>query len=200
MRRITLIALFLSCLPLTGVAQSRWLSSRSLGIRTNLLFDVVVVPNLGVEWGMGDKWSMLVNGDYIWISNDAKHRYWRIAAADMELRYWPGDNFMELFREGFHMGPYVAAYRYDLEFGGEGQRSDFNWGAGAAFGYTLPISRTLSLDFTLSMGYIDGKYWKYHPEDGNYVWETEYRRRYVGPTKAEVALVWNIELGKGGWR
>lgn len=198
--RITVIALLLSCLSLTGRAQ--WLGTSSLGIRTNLLFDAVVVPNLGLEWGMGNKWSMLVNGDYIWLSNSPKHRYWRIAAADVELRRWTGNNFMKIFREGFHFGPYVAAYRYDLEFGGEGQRSDFNWGAGGALGYTVPLGRYFSLDFTLSLGYISGTYKKYYPDEeaGGYRWEADFRRNYIGPTKAEVALVWNIELGKGGLR
>lgn len=192
--RSVLTLLFLACLSLSAHAQ--WLGTRTIGVRTNLLFDAAAVPNVGVEWGMGGRWSMLTNGMFIWLSNSDRHRYWRIAAADVEVRRWLSSNFMKVNREGFHVGPYVAVYRYDIEFGGTGQRSDFNWGTGAAFGYTAPISTRLTLDFTLSVGYIDGKYKKYRPEDKYYMWEADYRRRYFGPTKAEVALVWNIELSK----
>ena len=68
---------------------------------------------------------------------------------------------------------------------------------GGAVGYTWPIGRRWSLDFTLSVGYIDGKYKKYHPEDDRYIWDADYHRRYFGPTKAEVALVWDIGRDSG---
>lgn len=188
-----------------------------LSLRTNLLFDAAVIPNVGVEWGMGSRWSMLANGMYIWLKNDSRHRYWRWAVADVELRRWLVPRNMPLVsrRLGIHVGPYAAVYRYDLEFGGDGQRSDFNWGVGCAVGYQYPIGRRWSLDFTLSIGYIDGKYKKYSPGEEGYMWEADYRRRYFGPTKAEVALVWDLggsrgyssqskhvstpRLKKGGW-
>lgn len=197
MRKLAVVAILIFCQ--WQACHAQYVGTGGVSVRTNLLFDAVVVPNLGLEWGMGGQWSMLVNGDFIWLSNTSKNRYWRIAAADVELRYWTGSNLMLTGRRGFHLGPYVAAYRYDLEFGGEGQRSDFNWGVGGALGYTVPIGRRFSLDFTLSFGYIDGEYKKYSPGDEGYVWEADYRRRYFGPTKAEVALVWNICSGGGGY-
>lgn len=184
------LTLLLACIMQVCQAQP----PGGLSLRTNLLFDAAVIPNVGVEWGMGGCWSMNVDAMYIWLSNNRRHRYWRWAVADAELRRWlVGDKYLtEQRRLGWHVGPYAAVYRYDVEFGGEGQRSDFNWGVGGAVGYTWPIGRRWSLDFTLSVGYIDGKYKKYRPEEGDYLWEADYRRRYFGPTKAEVALVWDI--------
>ena len=168
-----------------------------VSLRTNLLFDAAVIPNVGVEWGVGSRWSMLANGMYIWLKNDSRHRYWRWAVADVEVRRWlvPRNVPSASRRMGVHVGPYAAVYRYDVEFGGEGQRSDFNWGVGLAAGYQYPIGRRWSLDFTLSIGYIDGKYKKYSHGEKGYMWEADYRRRYFGPTKAEVALVWDIGGG-----
>lgn len=191
MMRRPILLLMLACF---SMQVCRAQSSGSVSLRTNLLFDAAVIPNVGVEWGMGSRWSMLTNGMFIWLKNDNRHRYWRWAVADVELRRWLVPRNMPLAsrRLGIHVGPYAAVYRYDVEFGGEGQRSDFNWGVGGAVGYTWPIGRRWSLDFTLSVGYIDGKYKKYRPEDNGYMWEADYRRRYFGPTKAEVALVWDI--------
>ena len=107
--------------------------------------------------------------------------------------------FNNYLRKGLHAGAYVAAYRYDLEFGGEGQMGDFNWGFGATLGYAVPLARKLSLDFNLGVGYIGGPYKKYVPIDDCYVWQSDRWRWYFGPTKAEITLVWHIELqGRGG--
>ena len=70
-------------------------------------------------------------------------------------------------------------------------------------GYSLPVTRRLNLDFTLGIGYLGGKYYKYTPADGCYVWQETKQRHYFGPSKLEVSLVWlighgNINKGKGG--
>lgn len=133
MRRPILL-LMLACF---SMQVCRAQSSGSVSLRTNLLFDAAVIPNVGVEWGMGGRWSMLTNGMFIWLKNDNRHRYWRWAVGDVELRCWLiGSEWLPLERRwGWHVGPYAAVYRYDVEFGGEGQRSDFNWGVGGAVGY-----------------------------------------------------------------
>ena len=71
------------------------------------------------------------------------------------------------------------------------------------YGYSLPIARRLNLDFALGVGYWGGKYYKYIPRDGHYVWQATRNRHWFGPTKAGVSLVWLIGRGntnstKGG--
>ena len=80
-----------------------------------------------------------------------------------------------------------------------------NINAGIEYGYSLPIGRRLNLDFTIGIGYIGGKYYEYVPRDGHYVWQSTHRLNWVGPTKAEVSLVWligcdNYNRRKGGVR
>ena len=56
------------------------------------------------------------------------------------------------------------------------------------------------------LGYVGGKYQEYEPSNdnsGHYLWTADKIRHYVGPTKAEIALVWHIlgpvqKSGKGG--
>jgi hypothetical protein len=69
----------------------------------------------------------------------------------------------------------------------------------------LPIARRLNIDFTIGVGYVGGKYYDYKPIDGHYVWQATKKRRWFGPTKAEISLVWLIGRGnsnkqKGGAR
>jgi len=62
----------------------------------------------------------------------------------------------------------------------------------------------VNLDFTIGMGYLTGEYHEYLPMDDCYVWQATKNRRWFGPTKAEVSLVWlfNMKdiLQKGGIR
>lgn len=167
-------------------------------IRTNLLYDVALLPSVGFEFSLGGKWTCLADGTFMWLGNNKTHRYWRIASAGLEFRYWTNGPIAAALHRGHHLGLYTAAFRYDLEFGGTGQLADINYGVGLAYGYSTPIGRNLSLDFGLALGYIGGPYVEYKPIDTHYVWQQNKRRNYFGPIKAEITLVWHIELKKKG--
>lgn len=70
-----------------------------------------------------------------------------------------------------------------------------NYAIGAEYGYSFPIARKLNIDFTLGVGYWGGIYHEYEPQAGYYVWKATKERRWIGPTKAEISLVWL--LGRG---
>ena len=164
-------------------------------IRTNLLYDAVLLPNIGIEYALKPNISLVLNAGGNWLKWDRKHYYWRMLTADIEGRYWLGDrkNDKILQHKGHHVGVYAAVYRYDLEFGGKGQMGDFNIGGGVSYGYSLPIGRRLSLDLSIGIGFVGGKYKKYEPRsDGRYYWLSDEHRAWFGPTKAEVTLVWHL--------
>ena len=167
-------------------------------LSTNLLYDAALVPNVGVEYAFGQRWSAKVNAMYAWWSNDSRHRYWRVAGATVEMRRLFGTNVEAFELRGHHMGAYLGAYRYDFELGGTGNMADFNYGIGVSYGYSMPIARKLSLDLGVSVGYIGGKYTKYDYEYECYMWKADMRRNYFGVTRAEASLVWHIELGRKG--
>ena len=68
-------------------------------------------------------------------------------------------------------------------------------GGGVAYGYSLPVGHRFNVDFTLGIGYLGGSYKEYIPLDGHYVWQTTKNRRWFGPTKAGISLVWLIGRG-----
>lgn len=171
---------------------------KTLHLRSNLLYDAVLMPNLGIELGLGGRWTFLAEGTFNWLSREKKHDYWRMGCGSVEARYWLGGSVSAMLHRGHHFGVYAAGYRYDFEFGDKGEMGDFNYGGGISYGYSARIGRKFSLDFGLAVGYIGGKYKEYKPVDTHYVWQADKTRAWFGPTKVEIALVWTIELKKKG--
>jgi len=57
------------------------------------------------------------------------------------------------------------------------------------------IANRLNLDFALGIGYLHSNYKTYVPRDGCYVYQETKKQKWLGPTQAEISLVWL--LGKG---
>lgn len=169
-------------------------SGHAVLLKTNMLYDAAAIPNIGLEVSVGKGWSVGANWMYAWWSNDARHRFWRAYGGDVELRRWfsPRRESRSLMC-GHHIGVYGQMLTYDIEWGGRGYLGDrWSWAAGLSYGYSLPAGRHFNIDFTLGIGYLEGDYMKYRPEDGCYFWESTHRRKWFGPTKAEVSLIWFI--------
>lgn len=182
-----------------------------MSVSTNMLYDALLVPNIGVEFYLGKQWSVGANWMYGWWDSNRRHRYWRIYGGDITVRRWFGRKSEEKPLTGHHAGVYAQALTYDFEFGGKGYMAGTpggsmwdrcSYGAGVEYGYALPITRHLNIDFTIGVGYFGGTYYEYIPEDGHYVWQSTKRRHWFGPTKAQVSLVWLLGRGncnkKGG--
>lgn len=170
-----------------------------MGVKTNLLYDALAVPNLGVEFYLGKGWSLGGNWMYAWWKSDKVHRYWRVYGGELDIRKYFGKVASERPLSGHHIGLYGQLLTYDFELGGRGyiggkpggtlwEKS--NYGGGLEYGYSLPIARRLNLDFSLGVGYLGGTYYEYLPKGKYYVWQATKQRHWLGPTKLEVSLVW----------
>ncbi len=183
-----------------------------LSLKTNMLYDLLAVPNIGGEVYLGNNFSLGVDWMYGWWKTDRHHRYWRIYGGEVTANYWFGKKAKEKPLTGHHIGVYGSAFTYDFEWNNKGYiggepggtlLNDANYAVGIAYGYSLPIARRFNIDFTLGVGYQGGKYYEYIPLDGHYVWQTTKQRHWFGPTKVEVSLVWLLGRGntnneKGG--
>ena len=183
-----------------------------MDIRTNMLFDALLLPNIGAEFYLGKDWSVLADWMYGWWKTDRRHWYWRAYGGDVAVRKWFGSAAKEKPLTGHHIGIYGQIFTYDFELGGRGYLGGkpggtmwdkMNYAVGVEYGYSLPVARRINIDFTLGIGYWGGTYHEYVPEDNCYVWQCTRQRRWFGPTKAEVSLVWLIGNGnynkrKGG--
>ena len=143
---------------------------------------------------------------YGWWNSNKRHRYWRIYGGDLAVRKWfgtkPGSNLFT----GHHVGLYGQVFTYDVEWGGKGYMGGepggslwkkANYAAGLEYGYAMSIAKHLNLDFSLGLGYWGGKFYEYTPLDGHHVWQATKNRRWFGPTKAEISLVWLLGRGNG---
>ncbi len=185
-----------------------------MAVKTNMLEDLLLVPNIGMEFYLGKGITIGGNWKYAWWHSDRKHNYWRIYGGDVNIRKYFGGKAKEKPLQGHHIGVYAQALTYDFELGGKGIIGGvpggtifdkLNYGVGVEYGYSLPIARRLNLDFSIGLGYFGGQYHEYEPKDNCYVWQATKHRHYWGPTKAEISLVWllgrgNVNEKKGGRR
>ena len=166
-----------------------------LALKSNLLYDALLIPNLSLEASIGSGWTLGAGGMFAWWSKDAKHRYWRIYGGDLEIRKYFGTLSKSKPLQGHHLGIYGDFLTYDFEFGAKGYQSKATYAAGIKYGYSHPIANRLNLDFALGIGYLHSNYKTYVPRDGCYVYQETKKRKWLGPTQAEISLVWL--LGKG---
>ena len=181
-------------------------------LKTNLLYDAVLIPNIGAEVYVGKNWSVGANWMYAWWKADGASKFWRIYGGDIYARRWFGKKAEEKPLTGHHLGVYAQMLTYDFCLGSRGYMGGepesnlwdkASFAAGMEYGYSLPIARKLNLDFAIGIGYLQGKYHEYKVVDDCYVWQTTKNRKWFGPTKAEVSLVWllgksHVNKEKGG--
>lgn len=184
-------------------------ADEKLALKTNILYDIAMMPNIGLEASPGKGWSFTGNYMYGW-GSDRRKFYWRDFSADIGVRKYFGKK--RKLRDGstngltgHHVGLYAGITTYDFELGGRGYISDYrkdDWSryAGFDYGYSLPLAKSLNLDFTVGIGYVGGRYREYLPtqigslDEWHYEWQATKNLRYFGPTRLEVSLVWILDI------
>lgn len=175
-------------------------------LKTNMLFDAALVPNIGFEASFGRSWSLTADWMFARWSKESSHRFWHINGGEIEIRRWlncPPPGGYAPWLSGHHFGLYAQTFTYDIALSSDkGQKSSGSpsYGFGISYGYSLPVSRSLNIDFTIGVGYVGGTYEKYHYDDGCYVWNSTNKRKYIGPSRAEISLlyIFGRQKPKGG--
>ena len=178
-----------------------------LALKTNLLFDAALMPNVEIEVPVGKRWS--VNGEYAfpWWQFDRGKYCMQVLMGGLEGRYWLGSRKSREDREvltGHFLGLYAGGGKYDLQWGEKGYQGEFFIAAGVSYGWATRIARHLHLEFNIGIGLLRTDYRHYHARD-NYqtlLWQEHGKYTWFGPTKAKISLVWllNRRVKKGGSR
>ena len=66
-----------------------------MALKTNLLYDVTLVPNIGAEFYLGRGWSLGGNWMYAWWNSNKRHNYWRLYGGELEIRKYFGRHAAE---------------------------------------------------------------------------------------------------------
>ncbi len=156
-------------------------------LKTNLLYDAVLMPNLELEWLINRNWSVSIEGGAAWWNRSYTKTY-RLAYGSPEVRYHikPRAEW-----HGLYIGAFAAGGAYDLCGKGHGYRGPMAM-AGLSVGYMWPISRCLSLEAGIGAGYLYSRTKHYTPLDGHKVYQRTSDFHYFGPLKIKLSLAWRF--------
>lgn len=192
---------------ITIIPEERNRKKFTILLKTNMLYDAVLTPNLAVEIPIGDRLSIEADWMYARWNKHSAHKYWRIYGGDFTVYTRLGNPNKARDRYAGHfIGAYGSTAVYDFQFGNhKGVLSDkWNYAAGIAYKYSMPVARRLYLEGSIGIGYLWGTYKKHRPIDECDVWLSTHRLGWLGPTRAGISIVWLIgnaekaRIKKGG--
>ena len=172
--------------------------AQNVAVKTNLLSDVVLNPNIGVEVGLAPKWTLDVIGQFnAWdLSHDRKWKHWAVQPG---IRYWLCDRFgASFFGFYLHGGQYnIGGFdgKYNL-FGTDARKlKDTRYqgwfvGTGISYGYAWLLGRHWNLEAEIGLGYSYTRYDRFRCAGCGKRVETNKPHHYVGPTKAAINMVY----------
>jgi hypothetical protein len=172
-----------------------------LAVKTNMLYDLALAPNIEVEvpFGRNRRWSVMAEYLNPWWRLDKLNYAYEIQEAGVELRRWltPRCDGSRPWLSGLFAGLYVASAKYDLEYNGVGDQGEV-WSVGATIGYSWPLGRRWNLELSASAGYLKGNRRHYNAEfeSSHLIYKETKTLQYVGPTKVKLSLVWIIPSKK----
>ena len=164
-----------------------------VAVRTNLLYDAMLLPTLGVEWRINRDLGIKLDGSLSWWGNEhgKVQKMWLL---NPEVRWY-------LLRDKrFYVGASGSYSKYNIydyplgkmltdDTGYQGKL----WNAGVTVGYQLHLSRSFSVDFNLGLGYTRSEYDSFTMIDKVRVYKDRDRtKNFWGPTQAGISLVWTI--------
>lgn len=159
-----------------------------LTIKTNLLYDAALFPNIEVEWRVDKRWSVAMEYGMAWWGKYANKKSYRLAILSPEVKRWIRPRAPW---HGFYVGLFAGGGLYDLENGDTGYRGEGVM-CGLSGGYMWPLSRCLSFEAAIGVGYLYTRYKKYSYMDGCHVYQLTKDLNYFGPLKMKFSLVWRL--------
>ncbi len=186
------IGILFAGLMLSGVSI---VSAQEVAIKTNLLYDALLTPDLGIEVKVAPQWTMELTGNLnAWKVNDRRWKQWSVQP---EARYW----FCQAF-SGHFLAAHLIGGQYNfgnLPIGFKFLGTDFSqlrdnrlqgWmvGAGIAYGYSWILDRHWNLEAEVGLGWIYTRYDKYPCAVCGTKLESNQPHNYFGPTKAAINL------------
>lgn len=167
----------------------------SMNLRTNLLYDAALLPNIGMELHLGKNISVLAYCGYTRLRIPAKHHHWHIYGGEFEIRKYFGKRGT---LAGHHLGIYGHIGFFDVAFNGRGAASERQInGGGISYGYSLPVTERLNIDFTVGLGANRGvlRHYDWSDKIQSHEWLYTDKSSLFSPDRVEVTLVWKIGCG-----
>ena len=202
---LSLLLVLALLLPIGAAAQNK------VALKTNLLHDATLSPNLALEWGFARNWSVEVSGSYhpeqFNVFGNMQLNHWLVQPG---VRYWFCERFNGAFISvnglfgqvqigGFPLDMRKFSPKYGVDLNSYLLVGDKTWGAGLSAGYDLVLGRHWNIEFELGLGYVDaigpdyemtkGTDGKYFLAEGTKPYYTGHHD-YIGPTRLSIAIVY----------
>ena len=173
--------------------------AQDVAVKTNLVSDAFLSPNLGIETGLAPKWSLDVSRQFnAWnMSGDRKWKHWLVQP---ELRYWLCEPFGGHFFAFHAIGGQYNVGKLDLgdlnilgtNLSNLGTRRYQGWfgGLGLGYGYNWIISKHFNIEPEIGIGWMHTKFDVYPCARCGSKLSSDRHHNYLGVTKAAVNLVY----------
>ena len=166
-------------------------------LRTNLLYDVFLLPALGAEWRINDRFGIKLDGSLsCWSSKNGKVQ--KIWLLNPEVRWYLLSNRRFYLGVSGNYGEYnFYKYPFGSFFSKDNGYQGRMWSTGLTVGYQLCLSHHFSVDFNLGLGYTRSEYDSFNIKEGVRVYKERNRtKNFWGPTQAGINLMWTFEKSK----
>ena len=177
--------LSLTPIPVATISKTQN-SEWKIAIKNNVLFDVLLVANLGLEISPWPHWSLDIP---VWYSpyNISSTRNIRLLAVQPEVRWWPQEAMKRHF-----IGLHTHVAGFNIAINDNARYQDPNhalWGLGLSYGYAIILGKKeqWGLEFTLGAGFAQYQYDAYHNENNGVRFKSG-SDCYWGITRAGVTL------------
>lgn len=168
-----------------------------VGVKTNLIGDALLSPNIAFEFGLAPKWSLDLSGELnLWDVNGHKWKHWVVQP---EARYWLCSRFAGHFF-GLHAlgGQYNFGHiKNGIHFLGSNfsnltdhRYQGWGVGAGVAYGYAWILNKHWNFEAEIGIGWIYTKFDTYECADCGKKVASDQHHNYFGPTKAALSVVY----------
>lgn len=133
------------------------MKAQIIAVNTDVVSDAMLAPNLGVELGMNSRSSLSVNALF---GNKILGKDIKLAAVQPEWRYYLSGRTM--YHHFIGIGALATSYNMKVDdrvYNGDGA------GLGVTFGYVLPLTNRLSIDFHAGCGMLVYRQKEHHVDE-----------------------------------
>lgn len=157
-------------------------------LKTNLLYYLVLSPNIELEWLINKNWSAAIGFDGTSIGKYSDQHAYRLGIVSAEGRLWIKQRapWHGMFIGVFGGGGWYDFLNKEHGYYGEGGM------VGVSFGYMWPIRRNLSFEGCIGAGYLYTRVKEYVPFEGHHLYQRTKLLNYFGPLKLKFSIVWRF--------
>ena len=188
-KKYYILLMLLFSIALQGVAQK-------LAVKTNLLYDATLTPNIGLEYKFADKVTGQITAGYnAWSFSD--NRKWKHALVQPEVKYWLCSTYAGHFFGAHLLYTHYNASNVKLPFGLWSGLKDHRYqgdlgGIGVSYGYSWILGKRWSIEGSVGVGYGITSYKKYDCVKCGTYHGRETKHLFM-PTKLALSVVYYLK-------